>query len=70
MDQCNHCQQELIGIDNRGERLTGCLSCNLWSASGEKLWIELSSVDVAHALQKLRRAEASKRMPKVHRSSS
>ena len=20
MDQCNHCQQELIGIDNRGER--------------------------------------------------
>jgi hypothetical protein len=52
------------------ERLTGCLSCNLWSVSGEKLWIELSSVDVAHALQKLRRAEASKRMPKVHRSSS
>jgi hypothetical protein len=70
MDQCNHCQQELIVIDNRGERLTGCLLCNLWSVSGEKLWIELDSEDVAHARQELRRAKASKKMPQVHRSSS
>ena len=69
MDRCNHCQQELVGIDNRGERLTGCLSCNLWSASGEKLWIELCAEDLV-ALHELRRAEASKRMPQVHRSSS
>lgn len=60
MDQCNHCRQDLIGIDNRGERLTGCLSCNLWSASGEKLWIELCAEDLV-ALHELRRAEASKR---------
>jgi hypothetical protein len=69
MDQCDQCQQELIGIDNRGERLTGCISCNLWSASGEKLWIELRVEDL-YALHALRRAEASKKMPKVHRSSS
>jgi len=69
MNQCNHCQQELISIDNRGERLTGCISCNLWSASGEKLWIELCAEDL-HALHASRRAEASKKMPQVHRSSS
>ena len=42
MDQCN----QLIGIDNRGERLTAYLSCNLWLASGEKLWIELCAKDL------------------------
>jgi hypothetical protein len=69
MDRCNHCQQELIEIDNRGELLTGCLPCNLWSASGEKLWIELCADDL-HAIEELRRAEASNKMPKVHRMSS
>jgi hypothetical protein len=65
MDRCNHCQQELISIENRGEQLTGCLSCNLWSASGEKLWIKLCGDDL-YALEELRRAK----MPKVHRLSS
>jgi hypothetical protein len=69
MDRCNYCQQELIDIDNRGERLTGCLPCNLWSVSGEKLWIELCADDL-QALEELRRAEAAKKMPQVHRSSS
>ena len=70
MDRCNHCKQELIEIDNRGERLTGCLSCNLWSASGERLWISLSDEDLhALALHRLRRGEAAKQMPKPHRSS-
>jgi hypothetical protein len=46
MDRCNHCQQELIEIDNRGERLAGCLSCNLWSVAGEKLWMALSKEDL------------------------
>jgi hypothetical protein len=27
----NQCKQPLIEIDNRGERLKGCLTCNLWS---------------------------------------
>ena len=32
--RCNHCKQALIEIDNRGERLTGCLTCNLLAAAG------------------------------------
>ena len=68
MDRCNHCQQELIGIDNRGEQLSGCLSCNMWSASGDKLWIELCSEDL-RALHAFRQSETSNRMPKAHRSS-
>jgi hypothetical protein len=63
MDRCNHCKQELIEIDNRGERLTGCLSCNLWSASGEKLWIRLSEEDL-RALHQLRHGGVSKERPK------
>jgi len=35
MKRCNQCKQELIELDNRGERLAGCLSCNLWSASAK-----------------------------------
>jgi hypothetical protein len=70
MDRCNHCKQELIEIDNRGEQLTGCLSCNLWSASGEKLWITLSKEDLnALALHHLRQGGSAKQMPKPHRSS-
>jgi len=29
----NQCGQELIEIDNRGGRLVGCLTCNLWTAA-------------------------------------
>jgi len=28
---CHHCGQPLIEIDNRGQRLSGCLTCNLWT---------------------------------------
>jgi hypothetical protein len=49
MDQCNHCQQELIGIDNRGERLTGCLSCNwrkaLDRSYARRTWLRCMSCD-------------------------
>jgi hypothetical protein len=68
MDRCNHCKQALIDIDNRGERLAGCLSCNLWSCSGEKLWIRLSEEDL-RALHLLRHGGAAKQMPKPHRAS-
>ena len=27
---CHECKRPLIVIDNRGEHLVGCLSCNLW----------------------------------------
>jgi len=30
---CNQCKQPLTKIDNYGERLTGCLTCNLWATA-------------------------------------
>ena len=39
---CSHCGRPLIEIDNRGERLTGCLACNLWAATGARGWKRLS----------------------------
>jgi hypothetical protein len=49
---CNQCKQPLIEIDNRGERLKGCLTCNLWSTVDRKLWKRLSKEDLRalHAL--------------------
>jgi hypothetical protein len=49
---CNQCKQPLIEIDNRGERLKGCLTCNLWSTVDRKLWKWLSEEDLRalHAL--------------------
>ena len=32
---CNQCKLPLIEIDNRGKRLKGCLTCNLWSTAME-----------------------------------
>jgi hypothetical protein len=42
---CNQCKQPLIEIDNHGERLKGCLTCNLWSIVDRKLWKRLSEED-------------------------
>lgn len=37
MAVCNQCKQTLIEIDNHGERLTGCLTCNRWyTAEGKR----------------------------------
>jgi hypothetical protein len=32
MNRCKQCDQPLVEIDNWGQRLTGCLTCNLWQA--------------------------------------
>ena len=50
---CNHCKQPLIKIDNRGEQLTGCPTCNLWWADEGKRWRRLSEEDL-RALHLLR----------------
>jgi hypothetical protein len=53
---CLECKQKLIEIDNRGEHLTGCLTCNIWwSLRG---WRKLSVEDL-QALQQLRRTKPS-----------
>ena len=53
MVRCHNCGQTLIEIDNHGQRLTGCLSCNLWSAKEGKRWTRLSEEDL-RALHLLR----------------
>jgi hypothetical protein len=59
MDRCNNCGQGLIKIDNRGERLIGCLTCNLWSPPDGKRWTRLSEEDL-RALYHLRHGGRSK----------
>jgi hypothetical protein len=51
--RCNQCDQELIEVDNRGERLVACLTCNLWAAEGKPEWVRLSEGDL-RALHELR----------------
>ena len=52
--RCNQCHQALIEIDNRGERLIGCLTCNLWATAAGKRWKRLSEEDL-RAVHLLRR---------------
>jgi hypothetical protein len=53
MLHCYNCGKELIEIDNRGERLIGCLTCNLWTAGDAKSWTRISEEDL-RALHQLR----------------
>ena len=46
MERCHNCRQELVEIDNRGERLIGCLTCNLWAPADAKRWVRLSVEDL------------------------
>jgi hypothetical protein len=56
MPGCNQCKQALIEIDNCGERLIGCLTCNLWATPGGKRWKRLSEEDL-RALHLLRHGQ-------------
>jgi hypothetical protein len=52
---CRECKWPLVEIDNRGQRLKGCLTCNIWwSPMGAK--VRLSEEDL-RALHQLRRNE-------------
>ena len=53
MERCHNCGQPLIEIDNHGERLNGCLTCNLWTAGDATGWTRLSEEDL-RALHQLR----------------
>jgi hypothetical protein len=52
-DESRQCGQSLIEIDNRGDPLVGCLTCNLWADSEDARWIRLSEEDL-RALHQLR----------------
>jgi hypothetical protein len=49
---CDRCEQPLIEIDRRGERLTGCLDCNCWQ--GREAFVVELSVEDFHALRELK----------------
>ena len=49
---CDRCKERLIEIDHYGDRLTGCLECNVWQGSKSVFIVELSVEDVA-ALREL-----------------
>ena len=41
-ERCNQCDQALIKIDNRGEQLVGCLTCNLWAPPSASVGSDLA----------------------------
>jgi hypothetical protein len=43
---CQQCHQPLTEIDNYGQHLRGCLTCNLWATNDGKRWVRLSEEDL------------------------
>jgi len=50
---CDRCGSPLIQIEHYGDRLTGCLACNLWRGDKSAFIVELE-VEDWEALEKLR----------------
>jgi hypothetical protein len=50
---CHRCSSPLIQIDHHGDRLTGCLACNLWRGDKSAFIVDLE-VEDWEALGKLR----------------
>ncbi len=42
---CDRCTSSLIEIDHYGERLLGCIECNVWRGSKQAFIVELSVED-------------------------
>ena len=42
---CKRCGSSLIQIDHYGDRLTGCLECNLWQGDKSAFIVELEVED-------------------------
>jgi hypothetical protein len=53
---CFECKRPLVEIDNRGQRLRGCMMCNIWWSLTGGGAVKLSVEDL-EALQKLRRTK-------------
>jgi hypothetical protein len=51
---CFECKRPLVEIDNRGERLRGCMTCNIWWSLTGGAAVKLSVEDLA-ALHAIRR---------------
>ena len=55
---CFECKRPLAEIDNRGQRLRGCLTCNIWWSLTGGGPVKLSVEDL-QALQQLTRTKPS-----------
>jgi hypothetical protein len=55
-ERCHVCKQPLIEIDNRGQRLTGCMTCNIWWSLTGGGAVKLSVEDL-YALQQLKQTK-------------
>jgi hypothetical protein len=42
---CDRCGAPLIEIEHHGDRLTGCLACNLWRGDKSEFIVELEVED-------------------------
>ena len=51
--RCSRCGAPLIQIDHYGDRLTGCVACNVWRGDKDAFIVELA-VEDWEALGKLR----------------
>ena len=51
-NECKECGQPLIEIDNRGQQLRGCLTCNVWTdADGENVQLSVEDLRALHELR-------------------
>ena len=53
-ESCGRCGSALIQIEHCGDRLTGCLACNLWRGDKDAFIVELE-VEDWEALGKLKK---------------
>ena len=42
LGSCDHCGSPLIQIDHDGDRLTGCVVCNVWRGNKNAFIVELA----------------------------
>ena len=50
--KCKGCGQPLIEVDNRGQRLRGCLTCNEWrDSAGDVVKLSVDDLAAVHALR-------------------
>ena len=49
---CEDCAAALVEIDHYGERLIGCIDCNVWRSNKRAFIVELSPEDI-RALREL-----------------
>jgi hypothetical protein len=50
-DTCRECKRPVVEIDNRGQRLTGCMTCNIWWAEDQKVNLSEEHLRALHYMR-------------------